>query len=523
MLTINTHIIKRGSLKEKIKNILEIIYNPTKAECMKRLYNKIQDIRKMAVYYPNSYIDTVSVTPPSECEKDLPILYYEELPEVFSEEVEDKYSKYTNYYFIHKEEFVNSNNETVILDRKVYLTNKKSYIAFICLAKDKDGFYSENSFHYVIYVPDYGFYNVDECIENPSMMFGKKNYRVKVIKDKKLYHKSKKLYSFYRAIVKTGNSVYNVLHTIDSVILCIRFPFLYPRNRFSDRHYNNYKLSNYIKALDNKANWRGNVRWPKDESRIREIVNMKDIHIKSRPCKKNKTLKCWYYIDENGEEVILNNKSLGIINVFKYHKKSSKDKLEDGVYCWSEEHGWMNLLGADSEKLLSFDHDDYESKYYHIVFDKKINFYIKCIEFFYDYILGFIFCIPTSNELDALDEGWMRKFGIDMCKELRKQLIKDKMLFSFRITQIKEKFGTLRFYVASASREVYSIIDKYEHISFSTCICCGEPAKYITSGWISPFCEHCVNKDSIESASILDENGNIIKDAYAEDDDESDE
>ena len=88
------------------------------------------------------------------------------------------------------------------------------------------------------------------------------------------------------------------------------------------------------------------------------------------------------------------------------------------------------------------------------------------------------------------------------------------MLFSFRIMQIKEKYGTLHFYVASASREIYSIINKYEDISFSTCICCGEPAKYITSGWISPFCEHCVNKDSIETASVLDENGNIIKDAY---------
>ena len=44
MLTINTHIIKRGSLKEKIKNVLAVIYNPSIAGCMKRLYKKIQDI-----------------------------------------------------------------------------------------------------------------------------------------------------------------------------------------------------------------------------------------------------------------------------------------------------------------------------------------------------------------------------------------------------------------------------------------------------------------------------------------------
>lgn len=521
MLTINTHIIKRGSLKEKIKNVLAVIYNPAIAECMKKLYKKIQYIKRTAVYYPNpySYLDTTVVIPPSKCDEDLPILYNEDLPKnIFIEEVESKWSKYINYYFIHKEEFVNENNETVLYERKVYLTNEKSHIAFLCLTKDKDGTYSENSLHYVIYVPDYGFYNVDECINNPSISFGKTVYGVKVIKDKKLYRKYKILYSYYKSIVNAGHSIYKFLHTIDSTILCIRFPFLYPRNRFSGRHYNNYKLSNYLKNLYNKSNWSGHVRWPKDESEIKVFDS--DTKIESRPCEKNKKLKCWYYIDSNGEEVILNDKSLGIINVFKYHNKYSENECEDGIYCWSDEHGWLNLLDSNSKRdVLSFDCDEYESRYYHIVLDKKINFYIKCVEFFYDYVLGVIFCIPTFNELDSLDEGWLRRFGIDMCKDIRKQLIKDKMLFSFRIMQIKEKYGTLRFYVASASREIYSIINKYEDISFSTCICCGEPAKYITSGWISPFCEHCVNKDSIETASVLDENGNIIKDAYENEED----
>ena len=36
---------------------------------------------------------------------------------------------------------------------------------------------------------------------------------------------------------------------IKNSILCIRFPFLYPRNRFSDLHYNNWKINNYCKKL----------------------------------------------------------------------------------------------------------------------------------------------------------------------------------------------------------------------------------------------------------------------------------
>ena len=30
--------------------------------------------------------------------------------------------------------------------------------------------------------------------------------------------------------------------TIESTILCIRFPFLYPRNRFTGNHYNNWRI-----------------------------------------------------------------------------------------------------------------------------------------------------------------------------------------------------------------------------------------------------------------------------------------
>lgn len=40
---------------------------------------------------------------------------------------------------------------------------------------------------------------------------------------------------------------------IKSTILCIRFPFLYPRNRFSDLHKHNYALSKYIGKLYSQA------------------------------------------------------------------------------------------------------------------------------------------------------------------------------------------------------------------------------------------------------------------------------
>lgn len=40
---------------------------------------------------------------------------------------------------------------------------------------------------------------------------------------------------------------WNPVKWVPATILCIRFPFLYPRNRFSDKHYTNWKLRDKMK------------------------------------------------------------------------------------------------------------------------------------------------------------------------------------------------------------------------------------------------------------------------------------
>ena len=39
-------------------------------------------------------------------------------------------------------------------------------------------------------------------------------------------------------------------------------------------------------------------------------------------------------------------------------------------------------------------------------------------------------------------------------------------------------------------------INKYEDISYHTCISCGKPAKYLSTGWICPYCEKCAPRGS---------------------------
>ncbi len=108
------------------------------------------------------------------------------------------------------------------------------------------------------------------------------------------------------------------------------------------------------------------------------------------------------------------------------------------------------------------------------------------------------------TELDSMPEGWRIAFGDQMVEELNRELVKGGFVNDYRITQIKEKYGGLRWYDNGNTEEGYNIINKYESLSRKTCICCGKPAKYITLGWISPFCEDCI-KDIEDDYETVEE------------------
>jgi hypothetical protein len=58
-------------------------------------------------------------------------------------------------------------------------------------------------------------------------------------------------------------------------------------------------------------------------------------------------------------------------------------------------------------------------------------------------------------------------------------------------TQVKEKFGTLRFYVNYGDKDVFRLIDAAEHESATICELCGAPGTLLTKGWHSTRCDSC--------------------------------
>lgn len=79
----------------------------------------------------------------------------------------------------------------------------------------------------------------------------------------------------------------------------------------------------------------------------------------------------------------------------------------------------------------------------------------------------------------------------------------------FRIDQIKEKYGGLRFYYSGGTEAISGMVYLAESLSYSICETCGTTKNVgSTSGWIYTICKTCWNKN--EGAKNLEWHKNSI-------------
>lgn len=274
---------------------------------------------------------------------------------------------------------------------------------------------------------------------------------------------------------------------VESCYLCIRFPFLYPRNRFTGKH-RAYLLGNLRSKLYNDSiveiSITGNLE--QDENTLFGYNIMR----------KNAYAILW---EKDKKLVLSNDTDFKEIDLSKIIYNIDKFKIL-GISAWDS---WNNNFGIriHVKTIDETDTTNYGFAYHRVELIKnEFKYYLyKICRWVDEEILDRIFFIPTYTELDAMEPGWRKAFGIQMCEEIKQALKKHNYLYKYRITQIKEKFGTLRWYDEGAPKEVHDIIDKYENLSWNTCCCCGKPATKITSGWISPYCDDCFPKNNFAS------------------------
>ena len=127
----------------------------------------------------------------------------------------------------------------------------------------------------------------------------------------------------------------------------------------------------------------------------------------------------------------------------------------------------------------------------------------------YELILNFPFLLPKNRwdkgltfgsdysfdfkwtEIESMPKGWYIAFGIQMLNELKDFFLlkNERFLYQYMITNIKEKWGGLRWYDNGILKGGYEIINKYEKLSYETCLVCGQPGKIDSREyWVFPVC-----------------------------------
>ena len=82
-----------------------------------------------------------------------------------------------------------------------------------------------------------------------------------------------------------------------------------------------------------------------------------------------------------------------------------------------------------------------------------------------------------------------------------------KQVAQVTLDQVKEKFGTLRFYYTGGDDAIDGMVRMAESMSGVTCEECSAPAQTHGPGWIRTICEPCETKRETERAEYAKSNG----------------
>jgi len=98
----------------------------------------------------------------------------------------------------------------------------------------------------------------------------------------------------------------------------------------------------------------------------------------------------------------------------------------------------------------------------------------------------------------CVNDGWYPILDT-LSAQLEKEIIKLKTKYPNeeripRATQVKEKFGGLRFYMSTETDEIDWYIQEAVHKASHTCETCGNPGKSRLTSWIVTACDACYLK-----------------------------
>lgn len=109
-------------------------------------------------------------------------------------------------------------------------------------------------------------------------------------------------------------------------------------------------------------------------------------------------------------------------------------------------------------------------------------------------------------------DGWF-----DIIDELSGKLeamineVEEEFEQTFYATQVKEKYGTLRFYMSGTTDAMDAAIHKAEYLSSKICDVCGKPGKTRGNHWVQTLCDKCHEKNDFVDKTLQSNERSIPK------------
>ena len=104
------------------------------------------------------------------------------------------------------------------------------------------------------------------------------------------------------------------------------------------------------------------------------------------------------------------------------------------------------------------------------------------------------------------DDGWfniLNQLMVNIQNHIDWKNREKEVVPQVTLDQVKEKFGTLRFYYTGGDDYISGMVTMAESMSGVTCESCGLPGERKGGGWIKTICEPCEDKRSARYASEL--------------------
>ena len=154
--------------------------------------------------------------------------------------------------------------------------------------------------------------------------------------------------------------------------------------------------------------------------------------------------------------------------------------MRETAMCWGFEcdDGWYNIIDALCENIVWREKSKRNSRAMALQFNR---------------------CLKRAIEGDTRGLEWYFSYDGNITNHVHNMVQRAIERSEFRevplkpypviAVQVKEKFGSLRFYIEGGTDEDYAAIDLAESVSVRTCEVCGSPGKLRGNHWLKTLCD----------------------------------